>query len=191
MSAIFGIDPGVSGAFVAIECPSGKLLAAWPLPIQGGPKRRRLDAIAFNDRLRDFNGSDARAYIEELIPMPGLAVNGAQSSGILYGSAVALLQVRSISITEVRSVTWQKPIGGLPQRPLLPKEMEPKDRKARLAQHRKNFKAALTSKARMACPQLARRMDVLGAKAEGFADAYWIAHYGLREQAARPQELIA
>lgn len=192
MCVMIGVDPGVSGALVALDGSTGTLLAAWPLPVLGGPKRRRIDALTLSARLDDIPGRDVSAYIEELVPMPGRGATGAQSSGILYGAVLAILQQRGVSITEVRSMKWQKPIGGLPTRPLTPKGMADKDRRRRLAEHRQNYKAALTSKARFACGELARRMDNCGAKGEGLADAYWIARYGLREQAARePREMIA
>lgn len=174
-----GCDPGVSGAWVALDS-SGAFVACRPLPVLGPPKQRRLDAASLERHLGELQSDGFSAFVEDLVSMPGRGAIGAQSSGILYGALLAVLQICNVPVRQVRARSWQKLVEGLPRRPDT-KGLDPKNKTRILTLHRKGFKAALTAKARLACPELAVEMDRLGAKGEGVSDAFWIAEFGRRQ----------
>lgn len=177
MTLFLGIDPGVRGAYVILN-HGLSLIDCRPLPVMGPPRQRRLNSKALWLALAELDWQDERfAVVEDLIAMPGRRSTDAQSSGILYGAVLGVLQVRDFCIRTVRSQSWQKTIDGLPCRPSV-KELEPKAKAAVLAKHRKNLKDTLKLKARMQCPELSQEMEKFGAAGDGLADAYWIARWG-------------
>jgi hypothetical protein len=193
VSVHLGVDPGVSGAAVAID-REGRLIQAIPLPVAGPAKHRRMDCTTLAAFLsgieqaeRDWSagrGHGLSAAIEELTPMPGRGAIGAMGSGILFGGVLATLELRGWGVELVRSQTWQSVIPGLPSRTPTKGDAEAAKR-AKLAAHRKALKEALRDRARLACPELGTEIERLRGKADGFADAYWIARWCASRAGAR------
>jgi len=190
---VFGIDPGVRGALVALA-PYYQLVSAVELPIVGGAKRRRLDAVAFS-RLFDVRPAGSVAFVEKQIAMPGRGAMDGMTSGILYGAICAVVELLGLPLVEVSAQEWQASMGGLPSRPssvrkptqpsldpLIHAEHERNRReKSRvLAAHRKNLKLEVARRAVSECPALRGATYVGGALHDGIADAYWIARHGVR-----------
>lgn len=117
--AVLGIDPGLSGAVVALTLDGKQLLGTWAMPtvpLKGrGRIKRRVDGAALCDIYA--RGNIAHAFVED----PGVVMGGAHRAVTSPLSVAALhatlgniegaLDVRGIPSSRVHPSSWKRPYG--------------------------------------------------------------------------------
>lgn len=113
MTAILGIDPGLSGAFAVFDSKLGAILRLSDTPVHEIRGKRHIDpqslAIILDswtlDRKLDL------AIIEEVGAMPRQGVSSTFKFGTCYGVALGLCAALFIPVRTVRPATWKKAMG--------------------------------------------------------------------------------
>jgi hypothetical protein len=100
MTAVIGIDPGVTGAWAAHE--RGVLRFIQDLPVLDG----RIDGAALAETLRQFD--EAVVYLENTQPMPKNGSIASYSLGLNTGIIVGVVQSLSHPLVRVRPAAWKK-----------------------------------------------------------------------------------
>ena len=107
---VFGIDPGVSGAFSIYENKKLKEVIDMPTMSEGKKNKKQINAAQLSLEIKQrINGSSETAVvIEHVTAMPGQGVtsmfNFGQSFGVIKGICSAL----TLPIYFVRPVKWKK-----------------------------------------------------------------------------------
>lgn len=106
---IFGIDPGCSGAIVALN-EDGSMHGHIPMPVlkTDTDKRSRIDGTLIADFFRGYLGARCSATIEHVGPMPKDGVTNAFTFGHGAGVIEGVLQAFEIPYTKVRPQAWKK-----------------------------------------------------------------------------------
>lgn len=109
---IFGIDPGCSGAIVALN-DDGTMHRHIPMPVMKADtdKRSRIDGAQIADFFREHLGVKCTAAIEHVGPMPKDGVTNAFTFGHGTGIIEGVLQAFEIPYTKVRPQAWKKGAG--------------------------------------------------------------------------------
>lgn len=166
-TVILGIDPGLTGAYAALNV-SGDVVLIADLPIMRDASSAWIDADTLLSSLLTLRPSNITAVIERVHAMPRNGSKGAFSQGCTFASTLATLQIARARIEFVTPVTWKRALGLLGE-----KDLTDTERKKRSL-----------DKARLLFPF----MDLSKQKHHGRAEALLIAHWfhksHQREQAA-------
>jgi hypothetical protein len=100
MTAVIGIDPGVTGAFAVHE--RGVLNAVVDLPVLEG----RIDGASLAALLRGYE--DPVVYLENTQPMPKNGSIASYSLGLNTGIIVGVVQSLSHPLVRVRPNEWKR-----------------------------------------------------------------------------------
>lgn len=149
---ILGIDPGASGALVALD-RQGEPIEWMRMPIMKEGSATRVNGLAVAEFIRSLPSDSVRAYVESVHSMPKQGVtssfNFGHSAGVIAG-VLAALEIPTVMVTPQR---WK--------------------RRANLIGTNKD---AARSKAIIRWPKW-RDLDKIGA-GQAYADAAFIAIYG-------------
>lgn len=149
---ILGIDPGASGALVALD-KQGEPIEWMLMPTMKEGSATRVNGLAVAEFIRSLSVCDIRAYVESVHSMPKQGVtssfNFGHSAGVIAG-VLAALEIPTVMVTPQR---WKK--------------------RASLIGTNKD---AARSKAIIRWPKW-RDLDKIGA-GQAYADAAFIAVYG-------------
>jgi crossover junction endodeoxyribonuclease RuvC len=112
MSVFIGIDPGITGAFAAVNW-RGEVLALGDLPVMattGGKVSRMIDPAALKGELRDLlaSGDAMTAAVEKIASMPGQGVASMFSMGDTFGTIRAVLACSSVPTEFPTSGLWKR-----------------------------------------------------------------------------------
>lgn len=111
---VVGIDPGLSGALVAIR-EDLALLRAEDTPTLAAGNRREYDIPRMADLIRSVSlGEPTRAVLEAAQAMPKQGVSSTFSFGRGYGIWLGVLGALEIPYSTVRPGEWTKILKGLP-----------------------------------------------------------------------------
>lgn len=112
---LIGIDPGCSGAIVALDDGASTVLWHGQMPTLKVGKATRINGAALADVLRnlrdDGNFGRAHARLEQVHAMPKQGVTSVFTFGHAAGVAEGLLQGLGIPYTLVAPQTWKKRAG--------------------------------------------------------------------------------
>lgn len=106
---IVGIDPGCSGALVALDS-SGAVQAHLQMPVAKQGQKNRVNGAAVAAWLRGL-GAVRHAYLEQVGAMPGQGVSSMWTFGHAVGVVEGILQGLGIPYTLVTPVAWKKGAG--------------------------------------------------------------------------------
>jgi crossover junction endodeoxyribonuclease RuvC len=108
---VIGIDPGLSGA-LAVLAPDGTVERLADLPVIRDGRLAWIDGCGLQSLLIDsLYGRPARAIVERVGAMPKQGVASAFTFGVTFGSILAVLQARHLSIELVTPTTWKRALG--------------------------------------------------------------------------------
>lgn len=107
---ILGVDPGCSGALVAMR-PTGELVAHTMMPTGKIGKSTRLNPQALAGWVRSLGDSVQHAYIERVGSMPGQGLSSTFSFGHAAGMVEGVLAALSIPVTLITPQAWKKSCG--------------------------------------------------------------------------------
>jgi crossover junction endodeoxyribonuclease RuvC len=113
MTAVLGLDPGISGALAIV---AGDTLVVHDLPaLRIGTKlsrqRRELDLGAVHKFLLEIAGAIDHAFIEKVNAMPGQGVTSMFRFGYACGGVHGVITALGVPITFVTPQAWQKAMG--------------------------------------------------------------------------------
>lgn len=112
MSLIVGIDPGLSGAYAAIDGNSGAIVALDDLPIIRDGKLAWIDSGTFAEALEDIpDWCNSRAVVERQQAMPTQGRSSTFTTGVAFGSLLATLQTALLPIEFVTAAQWKRALG--------------------------------------------------------------------------------
>lgn len=147
---VLGVDPGLTGAIAALDI-AGTLIALEDLPVIRDRSLAWVDA-ALLPRILEFKaGRPITAIVERQQAMPRQGVSSSFTTGVAFGSLLAILQVAACGIEFVTAATWKRAMG------------------------LSSDKRASLDKARLLFPTA----DLSLTKHDGRAEALLLAHYGL------------
>ena len=106
---IVGIDPGLSGALVALH-PDGTFAWCHDIPVITAGTKREIDEIELA-RLVDAAGPIDVAVLEKVGVRPGEGTVGAFTFGRGYGLLRGILRAHFVRIIDVTPATWKKGVG--------------------------------------------------------------------------------
>lgn len=109
-SVIVGIDPGCTGAIVAIA-QTGEFLDHIPMPTVMVGKKNRVNGTAVSAFLRKFYGCRVYAVIEQVGAMPGQGTASMFSFGHAAGVVQGVLEGMEIPYETVTPQAWKKRAG--------------------------------------------------------------------------------
>ena len=112
-SVRIGIDPGCSGALVALTA-DGTVLDSMPMPTFKNGKSSRVNGAALGAFLRKLTKYDiggTHAYLEAVHAMPKQGVSSVFTFGHAAGVVEGMLQGIGIAYTLVPPQTWKKRAG--------------------------------------------------------------------------------
>lgn len=107
-----GIDPGLSGAVVAMTVYSTGVPVvnfAIPMPTKMVGKSRRVDAERLAEFMREWDSG--RTYIEHVGAMPGQGVTSMFTFGHCAGAAEGVSAALCMPVTLVRPQVWKERAG--------------------------------------------------------------------------------
>jgi crossover junction endodeoxyribonuclease RuvC len=106
-----GLDPGVTGAWAALD-KSGALIAMGDMPIIQDGKIKWVDGEALWELVMELKALDSSkeifALTERIVPLPRNGRLGAFSQGCTLGSLLAGLQVLGCRIELIMPSEWKK-----------------------------------------------------------------------------------
>ena len=110
---VIGIDPGRSGALVAITGnPEAPKVVSYTRAEEYYPPKAELNATAWGRVLSAFSArANVVAYIEAPGYRPGESTQSTATTARAYGAMVALLQFLGIPFHEVQARKWTKALG--------------------------------------------------------------------------------
>lgn len=109
MSTVIGIDPGVSGAFVAVTL--GALAPrVLDMPTIKVANKHRIDGYEIRDWLIDI-GPVEQVWIEEVAARPGAGVSGMFNFGLGAGTIHGILIALERPWTTVKPARWTRDLG--------------------------------------------------------------------------------
>lgn len=106
---ILGIDPGASGALVALDA-RGAIIEHEAMPVYQVGKASRVNAQALAGWIRNL-GAVQHAYLERVGSMPGQGVASTFSFGHSAGVVEGVIAALGIPITLVLPQAWKKSQG--------------------------------------------------------------------------------
>jgi crossover junction endodeoxyribonuclease RuvC len=111
MTCTIGIDPGLSGA-VAVLGPDGTLERLADLPVIRDGRLAWIDGGDLQSLLIDsLYGRPAKAIVERVGAMPRQGIASAFTFGLTFGSILAVLQARHLSVELVTPAVWKRALG--------------------------------------------------------------------------------
>lgn len=115
MARILGIDPGVSGALVILDKPSGNYVDHLLMPTMKVGSSTRLNGAAL-DAWLDQHLPVAHAYLEKVNAMPGggarkMGAAGAFTFGHAAGYVEGIVTGAGIPLTLVTPQSWKRQAG--------------------------------------------------------------------------------
>lgn len=111
MMLILGIDPGLSGAWAALDA-RGAVIALDDLPVVRDQKLAWIDGAQLCRDLRDMHmGRPVTAIVERISPQPKNGAKTMLSQGLTLGSILAALQVAGLRIEFVAPPVWKRALG--------------------------------------------------------------------------------
>ena len=167
---VIGIDPGRSGALVAITGnPEAPKVVSYTRAGEYYPPKAELNAVAWGRVLAAFSAREnVVAYIEEPGYREGESTQSTATTARAFGGMVAILQFLGIPFHEVSAQKWTKALGV--QLPKKPDGAKPTDKEKK----EKHLEAV-----ERVIPDLPYRTK-RGAIEDGIGDAACIALYGLK-----------
>lgn len=157
MTVFFGLDPGISGAFAAIDADR-QVVALHDLPIIRDGKLAFVDAPELvGHMIAARDGRPARIYVERVASMPGQGVASSFQFGVGFGSLLAACRYIAMPLELVTPATWKRALG------------------------LSSAKRASLDRARMSFPTAELHL----AKHDGRAEALLLADYGRRQHAGK------
>lgn len=106
---IVGIDPGCSGALVALD-GSGEVMAHLLMPVAKQGQKNRVNGAAVAAWLRGLGGV-RHAFLEQVGAMPAQGVSSVWTFGHAVGVVEGILQGLGIPYTLVTPQAWKKGAG--------------------------------------------------------------------------------
>ena len=177
---VIGIDPGFTGALVAV---SGSKIVDWAdMPVRPDRKgNNELDCRAVLDWLRKF-GEDTIVWTEKVGAMCGDGAAGAFSFGCTVGALMCAVAASSFRQEWVTPATWKKAFGLIMSKPAKGTFVTSKEEKAAKAKAKRAIKGVARGRAQEAFPAHA---DIFSrVKDDGRAEAALIALFGQRQALA-------
>ena len=180
---VIGIDPGTSGALVALNKSDWRILGSTRMPVAPDLTKTIVDAHAFREFVASWQEQDdVQVVIERVHSMPTDGSAQAFSFGMAYGSALSILAVMGVAVTKVTPQAWKKASGttkgpgaitGLPENPT---DEEKKAHKARINAAKRKAKDIARGRAIELWPawDMLRTIEA----GQAFADAALIARFG-------------
>lgn len=110
---VIGIDPGRSGALVAITGnPEAPKVVSYTRAEEYYPPKAELNAVAWGRVLAAFSAREnVVAYIEAPGYRPGESTQSTATTARAYGGMIALLQFLGIPFHEVEARKWTRALG--------------------------------------------------------------------------------
>ncbi len=106
-----GLDPGLTGAFAAID-DAGQVIALHDLPIIRDGKLAFVDAAALVGHMIEARqGRPARILVERVSSMPGQGVASSFQFGVGFGSLLAACRYIAMPLELVTPATWKRALG--------------------------------------------------------------------------------
>lgn len=109
-AVILAIDPGASGAIVALG-PGGEIFGHLSMPTYRAGKSSRVNAQALAGWIRGLNHPIQHAYLEAVGAMPGQGVSSMFSFGHAAGVVEGVIAAIGLPTTLVPPATWKKTQG--------------------------------------------------------------------------------
>ncbi len=152
-----GLDPGLIGAFAAIDT-DGQVIAVHDLPIIRDGKLAFVDGPALVGHMIEARqGRPARILVERVSAMPSQGVASSFNFGVGFGSLLAACRFLAMPLELVTPTVWKRALG------------------------LSSDKRASLDRARMLFPTT----DLHLAKHDGRAEALLLAEHGRRQMTAR------
>lgn len=108
MTAIIGIDPGISGALCLL---GGDEPEIWDMPVLELRGKKRVDATALAHTFERWAEFAPTVWIEDVATRPGEGAVGAFSFGRSVGVLHGLAAAHFMPVSVVRPATWKKAMG--------------------------------------------------------------------------------
>jgi len=103
---VIGIDPGISGAVMALD-KNGKIYNGFDIPVIKDGKRNTIDIDKFRHNWIDFKGVFCHVMLEKAQAMPGQGVVSVFNYGKAYGIILGLIAGFNTPYTLVHPRTWK------------------------------------------------------------------------------------
>ena len=107
MSAVLGIDPGLSGGWAIIDSMGGKWLDGGRMPLREHRGKQIIDGY----QLGEVCSMASHAVIEQVSAMPRQGVTSSFRFGMSYGAALALVMQENLPFETVTPSVWKKAFG--------------------------------------------------------------------------------
>lgn len=108
---ILGIDPGVSGAYAALNPTTNELQWVLDLPTFKQKGKDRLDASELNSRISIYSNDIQFAVVEDVHAMPGQGVVSMFTFGEAKGMAIGVVAANNIPIYFINPSVWKLAMG--------------------------------------------------------------------------------
>lgn len=105
MSALLGVDPGLSGALAILDATTGDLIDVLDMPHTDGHVSGAVVGAFFGAHDIDH------AWVEKVHAMPGQGVSSMFKFGMAYGAVLGVIEDRRIPLTRVAPATWKRAAG--------------------------------------------------------------------------------
>lgn len=113
MQRIIGIDPGISGAMVAINPATSEYVGYTSMPVLLANGKKTIDALAISKWLATCtrDGMEVVAVLENVHAMPGQGVTSMFSFGRSFGAIEGVLGALAIPYVHVSPQKWKSKSG--------------------------------------------------------------------------------
>lgn len=108
---ILGIDPGVSGAYAALNPTDNTLQWVLDLPTFQQKGKPRLDVSELSSRISIYSHDIAFAVVEDVHAMPGQGVVSMFTFGEAKGAAIGVISAHNIPIYFINPSVWKLSMG--------------------------------------------------------------------------------
>jgi len=175
---IIGIDPGKTGAIVAINTTLGTV-EKHLIPLIGN----ELDLASLKQILCKYISAPVCVYIEDVHAIFGSAAGATFTFGFVCGAIQAAVACLGLPYTLVQPKAWQKELyQGIPEIRKQPIKIKKGKRTGKMIQGKMDTKAMSLLAAKRLFPKLDLRATERCKKPhDGIVDALLIATYGCRE----------
>lgn len=175
---IIGIDPGKTGAIVAIQPGTPQKIQKWVIPTVG----TELDIREMVEILFSYVSTTAHIYVEDVHAIFGSAAGATFTFGFVCGVIQGIVAASGLSYTLVQPKVWQKEIyQGIPEIRKPSVKIKKGKRIGQMMKGAKDTKKMSLLAAKRLFPDVdLKRTPRCDNPHDGIVDALLIAEYGLR-----------